>query len=446
MKIALITLGCPKNLVDAEVMMGLLDDAGHELIGDPADADVAIVNTCSFIAAAVEESRAVVEDCLELKRRGAPGAVVIAGCLPQRYGRRTLDLFPDVDGVVGSSVFHKIADVVSTLRPGEKPFRVEAPAFVYDDSSPRVLGTPRHLAYVKIAEGCDNRCAYCTIPSIRGSQRSRDPLSIRREAESLASAGVRELNLIAQDTTAYGTDIASSLRLPGLLASLADCGAAWIRVLYAHPQHVTEDLLAVIRDEPCIVPYLDVPIQHVSGRILEAMGRGGPDVRAVLERIKEGIPGVTIRSSVMVGFPGETEKEFNELLEFLAAGIVDYAGVFEFSPEPGTRAASLAGEIDAGTAHRRAERVVATMEAVARHRAAEAAGRDLAVLVDSDSCGRTAGQAWELDGRVLFERNSGRTPAPGEIWSVRVTGPSGFDLRARPLDRLSVPDRPVESA
>ena len=448
MRIALITLGCPKNLVDAEVMLGLLDASGHELVSDPDGADVAIVNTCSFIAAAVDESRSVIEQCLELKRRGTLCAVVVAGCLPQRYGERTLELFPNVDGVVGCSAFQEMPEILTLVAQGERPFRVREPVFLYDDLSPRILGTPPHLAYVKIAEGCDNRCTYCTIPSIRGVQRSRDPLSILREARSLAAGGVRELNLIAQDTTAYGTDIASSIGLPELLSSLGACGAPWIRVLYTHPAHVTEELLAVMRAEPCIVPYLDIPVQHVSDGILRSMGRGssGDDVKMLLERVRAGIPGVTIRSSAMVGFPGETEGEFDELLDFVRAGFVDYLGVFEFSPEPGTPAAALENEVDAATAGMRAKRIVAEMEILALARGMRAVGTEVVVLVDTHSSGRTAGQAWEMDGSVLLEKTEGCRPRPGEFWAARVTRASGFDLVAEPLEKLEDPVHRGESA
>jgi ribosomal protein S12 methylthiotransferase len=448
MKIALITLGCPKNLVDAEVMMGLLCDSGHELVGDLDEADVAIVNTCSFIASAFDESKAVIERCMELRVSGTLSAVVVAGCLPQRYGEATLEIFPHVDGVVGCSAFHEMPEILSLVELGERPLRVREPVFLYDHLSPRILGTPAHLAYIKIAEGCDNRCAYCTIPSIRGAQRSREPQSILEEARDLADLGVRELNLIAQDTTAYGTDIASSIGLPELLSSLGSCGAPWVRVLYTHPEHVTDELLGVMREEPCVVPYIDVPVQHVSGRILRSMGRAGAgqDVREILERIREGIPGVTIRSSVMVGFPGETDSDFEELVGFVRAGYVDYLGIFEFSPEPGTPAAGFRDQVDAAAAGIRARQLVKEMRSLASARGADAIGTDVVVLVDTPSSGRTSGQAWELDGGVLFEQQERCLMAPGDFWAARVTGTRGFDLVASPLGRLERPFHRGESA
>ena len=419
------------------------------MVGDPRGADVAIVNTCAFISSAVDESARVVERCLELKRSGDLSTVVVAGCLPQRYGLETFGRFPDVDGVVGSSSFHEICEVVNLAAGGTLPARITEPIFVYDHRSPRILGTPAHLAYVKIAEGCGNRCTYCTIPTIRGTLRSRDPSSVAAEAEALAASGVRELNLVAQDTTAYGTDIASSVTLPGLLSSLGACGAPWIRVLYAHPSRITDELLAVMGAEECIVPYLDVPVQHVSRHILKAMGRDGgeADVRSVLERVRLRVRGVTIRSSIMVGFPGETEEDFEELLSFVKSGLVDHLGVFEFSPEPGTPASSFGSPVDAAAARERAERVAAETRLLADRRATAATGTEVVVLVDEPSVGRTAGQAWELDGSVLLENIESPSgdercaTAPGEFWVARVIGGSDFDLRARPLRRLSGPMR-----
>lgn len=431
MKVALIALGCPKNLVDAEVMLGLIDQAGHTLVDDPADADVAVVNTCAFISAAAEESRRVVEGCLALKLGGRLKWVVLAGCLPQRYGRGgTADLFPDVDGVVGCSHFLEIADALADVAAGRGVSRVSTPRAVYDHKSPRVLATPRHLAYVKIAEGCDNHCSYCTVPSLRGALRSRDPESVTAEVESLLELGVREVNLIAQDTTAYGTDIASPTHLPELLERVARLGVPWIRILYAHPARLTDALLGAMASLPGVVPYLDMPIQHVSDRILGAMGRGGGgDVRSAIERLRRAVPGVTLRSSVMVGFPGENEHDFEELLAFVREGRIDSLGVFEFSPEPGTAACSMDGQVPAEVASARARAVMAAMADVAAARGAGAVGQDVLVLVDeggSEAAGRTEGQAWEIDGRVLLA-GSGAARA-GSFVRAKITGASGYDL------------------
>ncbi|MCK4513266.1 MiaB/RimO family radical SAM methylthiotransferase, partial [bacterium] len=305
MKIAVITLGCPKNLVDTEVMLGLLADEGHEFAADPAEAEVIIVSTCSFISAAVLESRAVVDECLQLKDAGTVGHVIVAGCLPQRYAAATWEMFPGVDAVVGCSDFERIADVVREVADGRTVYKVGVPDALYDERSPRVRGTPGHIAYVKIAEGCENCCSYCMIPSIRGALRSRAPSSVVREVTALVDAGVVEINLIAQDTTAYGTDIASDVTLPRLLSALAHTGVPWIRILYTHPAHVTDELLSAMSEVESVVPYLDMPVQHISDRILAAMGRrtNGEHIRSLVRRTRDTIPGVAIRSSVIVGFP-----------------------------------------------------------------------------------------------------------------------------------------------
>ncbi len=438
MKIALVTLGCPKNLVDAEVMLGLLDEAGHAFVDNPRDADVAIVNTCSFIASAIEESRKVIEECLDLKRRGDLRFVVVAGCLPQRYGEEVFSILPGVDAVVGCSSVHEIVSAVNELDPASPVCRVEEPVWVYDHRSPRILATPPHLAYVKIAEGCDNRCHYCTIPSIRGRLRSRPPDSIVAETRELLDLGVREINLIAQDTTAYGTDIASQSLLPDLIVRLAGLGVPWLRILYTHPAHVTDELLSAMASREGVVPYLDVPIQHVSDSVLAAMGRGidGSGIRSLIGRVRHAIPGVTIRSSVMVGFPGEGEEEFAELLEFVEDGNIDYLGIFEFSPEEGTRAYDLEPEVPRELASARARLLLSAMEEVAAGRGRLLIGTEETVLVDDAGDApeaRTPGQGWELDGRVLLEGAGDLGLEAGDFVRVNFTRVSGFDLVAEPL-------------
>jgi len=432
MKVALITLGCPKNLVDAEVMLGLIDAAGHTLTADPRSADAVVVNTCAFVSAAVDEARRVIEDTVRLRRGALGPRLVVAGCLPQRYGELTMSMFPGVDAVVGCSRFFDIVLALADAADGRPSCRVSTPVAQYDHRSPRILGTPRHLAYVKIAEGCDNRCAYCTVPSIRGALRSRDPESVVAETESLLKLGVREVNLIAQDTTAYGTDIASGVRLPALVRRLSALGVPWIRIMYAHPAHLSDELLSAMRDLACVVPYIDLPVQHVSDRILRAMGRGmdGADVTAALDRARRAVPGITVRSSAIVGFPGETEAEFGELLRFVEEGHVDLLAVFEFSPEPGTVAAGMPGQVPAAAASARARALSDAMARVAAARSAAAIGTELTVLVDEGGerpRGRTPGQAWEIDGSVALE---GGSHEPGQFVRARITGARDYDLEA----------------
>jgi ribosomal protein S12 methylthiotransferase len=439
MRIAVIALGCPKNLVDTEVMLGRLEESGFSFVGTPEGADLVIVSTCSFISEAVRESVEVVRECLHLKREGGPSHVVVAGCLPQRYGRRTFDILPGVDAVVGCSGFGRIADVLRDVAAGKTVYMVDEPTVLYDETSPRVLGTPGHLAYVKIADGCDNRCAYCTIPMIRGALRSRSPSSVLREVESLVQGGVREINLIAQDTTAYGTDIASDLRLEDLLVSLSGSGAAWIRVLYTHPAHVSEELLSTMAGTEHIVPYLDMPVQHISDRVLSAMGRGvtGRRTRELLELARRVIPGLSVRSSVMVGFPGETAAEFDELRTFVAEGNIDHLGVFEYSPEEGTRAWDLPDRVGDEEASERAAELVRIMEQLTEEKGRAAAGTHRTVLVDRVlerpsgvlATGRTSGQAWETDGEVLIESADFELRA-GNFVGATIRSARGFDLVA----------------
>jgi ribosomal protein S12 methylthiotransferase len=351
-------------------------------------------------------------------------------------------MFPGVDAVVGCSDFEAIAEVAEDVARGEKVFRVHEPSALYDETSPRVLGTPAHLAYVKIADGCDNHCAYCTIPSLRGRLRSRDPDSVVREVDELVSAGVHEVNLIAQDTTAYGTDIASGVTLPALLSALDDTGVTWMRVLYTHPAHVTDELLSALAELPSLVPYLDMPIQHIADGVLERMRRrtSGDRIRSIVSRAREKVPGIAIRSSVMTGFPGESEADFNELLEFVSAGNIDHLGVFEFSPEQGTPACVFPDAVDPLLARERAGTLVDVMESITESRGRALVGSEVTVMVDAldpaagTAEARTPGQAWEMDGVVLVASDEGATgdkAAPGDLLAVTVTGAAGFDLTAR---------------
>jgi ribosomal protein S12 methylthiotransferase len=373
-----------------------------------------------------------------------------------------------VDAVVGCSDFESIARVLDDVEGGLRPFVCREPTTLYDDTSPRVLGTPAHLAYVKIAEGCDNRCAYCTIPTLRGRLRSRALDSVVREVENLVAFGVREINLIAQDTTAYGTDIASDVALPALLSALDDTRAPWIRVLYTHPAHVGDELLSAIAELDSVVPYLDMPIQHIADAVLERMGRAtdGDRIRSIVSRARELVPGIAIRSSVMTGFPGETETDFQELYEFIEAGNLDHLGVFEFSPEEGTRAHDLPDRVPASTASMRARTLIEAMEGVTERRGREMIGNDVVVLVDASEGdeleARTAGQAWEMDGIVQVDLAAvpgvsaalptgetgvaGHCLRPGEFTTVTITGANGFDLVARPAAGAPGSDREGETA
>jgi ribosomal protein S12 methylthiotransferase len=434
MRIALITLGCPKNLVDAEHMLGGLVDAGHALVADPSSADVVIVNTCAFLDSAVRESSDTVNEVLALRQKGWPGRVVVAGCLPERYGRRTFEMLPGVDAVVGCLSVERIVDVVESATSGERPLLVGPGRPSVDGLLPRVLGTPGHIAYLRISEGCDNRCAYCVIPSIRGGLVSRDPEDVLLEAEELTRSGVRELVPIAQDTTAYGMDIASSVTLAGLLERLDRVGAVWVRLLYAHPARVTDELLAAVADCDHVVRYMDVPIQHIADAVLGPMRRGtdGRFLRRRVERIRSRIPGVTLRTSVIVGFPGEDEAAFSELRDFLDEGWFEHIGVFEYSREEGSPAYAMGEGAPADVAR---ERALVLLDAAARRAAArygELVGSRVEVMVDEPgphATGRLEGQAWELDGIVTIDDPAGSLEQ-GRLATVTVTGVDTFDLTA----------------
>ncbi len=440
MNIAFITLGCPKNLVDTEVMLGLLDEAGHRLVAEPDGADVAVINTCSFIAAAVQESSDVVRHCLELKAAGRLARVVVAGCLSQRYGDELFHSLLGVDGVVGCSHFESIVEAVEQTWAGKRVLLLGPPVAIYDHTSPRILGTPSHLAYIKIAEGCDNACSYCTIPTLRGSLRSRALDSIIAEAEELRASGVVEASLIAQDTTAYGTDIAPKGMLTELLVALAGTGLPWIRLLYTHPARVSEELIEIMNSIPAIVPYIDLPIQHISDALLRRMGRrtSGSEILQLIERIRSQIPEISIRSSVIVGFPGETAEDFEELVSFIREGMIEHLGIFEYSPEPGTRAAGFEGQVSSETASARARLLILEMEGLARRRARRLKGVRMRVLVDSvaeTATARTPGQAWEIDSVVQISLHPGSVrPTPGAFVDVAITGGDEFDLSAELID------------
>ncbi|MBD3367843.1 MAG: 30S ribosomal protein S12 methylthiotransferase RimO [Candidatus Eisenbacteria bacterium] len=434
MRIALITLGCPKNLIDAEHMLGALHDAGHDLVGDPASSDVVIVNTCSFIASAVDESSRAVRDVLALREEGWRGRVLVAGCLPERYGRRTFQMFPGVDAVVGCLSVARILDAVEGAAAGDRPLHVGTRGRSVDGRFPRILGTPGHLAYIRISEGCDNRCAYCVIPSIRGPLVSHPARAIIHEARELHRAGVRELIPVAQDTTAYGMDIAPSVSLAGLLAELDDVGIPWIRLLYAHPARITDDLLETLGRGRHLARYLDVPIQHVSDAILAPMNRktDGRAVRGLADRIRRVVPDMTLRTSVIVGFPGEGPTEFEELRRFLAAGPFDHLGVFEYSPEEGSPAFRLGEGASREETRERAGILLEEARERTERRHGELVGSTVEVLIDEPgpaAVGRTEGLAWELDGVVRIDDPAGAL-RPGAFATVEVTGASGFDLEA----------------
>jgi len=451
--LALVSLGCHKNLVDAERMLACLTLDGFAVTADPDGADVAVVNTCGFIDLARAESDQHIDALEEMKRDGRLGRIVVAGCMAQRYGPLILHRHPDVDAVVGLAERERLAEICRQVLGG-KPARRKrkrhgarsdaahgalvcvgpVPSGVPDDRE-RLRLTPRHYAYLRITEGCDNRCAYCAIPDIRGPLRSKPPERVLEEAEELVADGAKELVLIGQDTTAYGHDRPDGGRIADLMEDLCEgSGARWIRLMYAHPASMPAELIDQFAAGLPLVPYVDLPLQHVCTRILESMGRrvGRAGIENLLDRLRAAVPRVAIRTSFLVGYPGETEADFEELLTFVQKVRFDHVGVFVYSPEEGTRAAALAGRVPAEVARQRWERLMAAAEALAHEAAARHVGETLEVLVDGADAGgrlaaRHAGQAPEVDSAVLLPAGAARA---GEFRTVRVTGAEGYDLVA----------------
>ncbi len=435
-KVCITSLGCPKNLVDSEVMLGCLRQGGFEITTDEKKADVIVVNTCGFINDAKEESIDRILRLAELKTSGRCRALVVAGCLTQRYREELSIELPEVDCFIGTGEYHRIAEII---KEGFKErVRVGIPEFIADHSTPRVLSTPGHYAYVKVAEGCSNMCSYCTIPSIRGSFRSRTEESIVKEVEALASKGVKEINLIAQDTTSYGLDGKGS-NLARLLKQLSRIeGIEWIRPLYLYPTRITDELISVMNEEDKVLKYVDLPVQHASTRILKNMNRHYTrgDVEGLVENLRKRLDGVTLRTSLIVGFPGERERDFNELLYFVRTVRFDRLGVFRYSREEGTPAHDMKPQVPEKVKQDRWNALMEVQREISLEKNKTLVGRNIKVLVEGRSqdngvCyGRSTCQAPEVDGVTYIEDGNPRT---GEIIDVVVTGADDYDLRAEPL-------------
>jgi ribosomal protein S12 methylthiotransferase len=437
LKVGFISLGCPKNLVDSEVMMGQLVARGHELTPHPDQADVLVVNTCSFIDPAKKESVDTILEMAEYKKIGRAKKLIVAGCLVERYRGDIRKEMPEVDALVGTNELEKIVGLCEGL-PGASDCPTEP--YLYHDLTPRVLATPKHFAYIKIAEGCDHPCTFCVIPQYRGAFRSRRFESVISEATRLFQQGVREINLIGQDTTCYGEDLDLKDGLAELLARLAQIETAqekWIRFLYAYPNKVTQRLLDTIAEYPALVKYIDMPLQHASANVLKRMKRGasGDIFLKLIERIRRTIPGVAIRTSMIVGFPGEAEADFDELCGFIEAARFDNLGVFTYSDEDTSASFHLDGKVDGRTIQNRKRRVMAIQRKIARARNRALVGGELPVLVEGPSKetdllweGRLATQAPEIDGVTLINDFEGAEPRQGEIRRLRITEAHDYDL------------------
>ena len=432
-KIAFISLGCAKNLVNTEQMMALCRDAGHTVTGEAEGADVAVLNTCGFIESAKSEAIDAILELAALKSQGKLKKLLVAGCLSQRYREEIKTELPEVDGLLGTGSYTDVVSAVEGVMAGERP-EYFGPLAQADDDGERWVTTPPWTTYLKIAEGCSNGCAFCVIPKLRGKYRSRSMDSLLKEAQALADRGVKELIVIAQDITRYGLDLRDGTTLAKLLTRLCGLDFHWIRLHYLYPEAVTDELIEVIAREKKIVRYLDIPIQHANDGILKAMRRRSTraEIEALFARLRASLPDVVIRTSLICGLPGEGEAEFEELCAFLREQKLQRAGVFQFSPEEGTLAAAMENQVDPETAARRVELVVDLQSRIMDQYNQDRLGTCMEVLCEGfdpeEGCyaGRTYADSVDIDGRVLFTA-AGVVPAGEFVW-VRVTGVSGGDL------------------
>lgn len=434
-KIGMVSLGCAKNRVDAEIMMGKLKNAGYRLVEEAGMSDIAIVNTCGFIEDAKKEAIEEILELVQLKKEKKIRAIIVTGCLAERYQSEIRKELPEVDAVLGIGANGDIVELVEQVLGGAQP-----EAFPEKDRLPlcgeRVQTTPYYTSYLKIAEGCDNHCTFCAIPLIRGRFRSRSMEDVLAEAAHLAKNGVRELNVIAQDTTSYGMDLYGTAKLAELLHQLCQIdGLRWIRVLYMYPDHMTDELIDTIASEEKIVKYVDIPLQHCDAAVLKRMNRSGDraSLTALLQKLRDRIPGVTLRTTVMVGFPGETEEQFTELAEFVRDVRFDRLGCFAYSAEEGTPAAKLPDQIDETVKQRRVENIMDMQMTIMEQTAEARVGSTITVLVEgydryaSSFFGRTAADAPEVDGKIFFTAKAHSLNA-GELVKVRVTDTMDGDL------------------
>ncbi len=427
----LLSLGCPKNRVDSEVMLGTLLDRGYQLVQEPDAAEVILINSCAFIGEAKQESIDAILEHAQYKESGSCKALVVAGCLTQRYAEVLQAEMPEVDYFVGTSGYPQIAEIIRGARDRAV---LPDPHYIADSQTPRRNSMPSYTAYVKISEGCDNACTFCIIPTLRGEQRSRTIKDIVIECERLAAAGAQELNLVAQDLTAYGHDLPGRPKLHDLLQALRDIPVRWIRLHYAYPRDFPDALIDALANQPNMARYLDMPLQHIADPVLRRMkrGRDAAWVRKLVKKIRDRVPDLTFRSSFIVGFPGETEADFQELCEFVEETRFDKVGVFAFSREEGTPSYELDGQLPQRTKASRQKKLMGIQRKISRAHQAKLLGRTLDVLIEGVSSesdllleGRWMGQAPEIDGKVYVNRGRAR---PGELVRVEIEQAGDYDL------------------
>ncbi|MFH1760544.1 MAG: 30S ribosomal protein S12 methylthiotransferase RimO, partial [bacterium] len=435
---AFISLGCPKNLTDTEVLMGLLASAGWQITTNEKHAELLVLNTCAFIKPAQEESIKTALELAKLKKKGKCQYLIMAGCMPQRYKNSLISLLPEVDAFIGSSELYKINKVIDKIILEKKTGLIYAAshgACLFDENIPRIKATPKHTAYVKISEGCNNNCAYCSVPSIRGKLKSRPIQSIINEVKKLVSYGLKEVIFVAQDSTAYGHDLKIKNGLAKLLKEAVKIkGLKWIRVMYAHPRHITPQLLKIMAKEPKICKYLDLPIQHVCDKILRHMKRPytGKYIEKLIINIRRMIPGITLRTSLIIGFPGETSKDFESLLSFLERIKFEKVGAFAYSREEGTPAAKKRGQVPSQIKNKRVKRVYQLQSQISKGLNNKMIGKAADILIEGKKgryfIGRSMGQAPEIDGETLVAGN--KNPHAGQIIKGKITKAGAHDLKA----------------
>lgn len=433
------TLGCPKNRVDSEIMLGTLNQRGYQLVDSAAEAEVIVVNTCAFIGPAKQESIDTILELAENKRTGRCSTLVVTGCLSQRYGDELATQLPEVDHILGTSAYAQIGDLLAAEASPRQV--IPDPEYIHSAATPRVNSLPSYTAYLKISEGCDNACAFCIIPKLRGAQRSRPIDDIVKEARQLADQGAVELNLIAQDLTAYGYDLPGRPKLHELIKALCEVDVRWLRLHYAYPRVFPDELIEVIANEPKVAKYLDMPLQHASDKLLTSMKRGRDSAffKKLLEKLRARVPGLTFRTSLIVGLPGETEEDFAELKELVRSQRFERMGCFQYSDEEGTAAFDMDGKVPAKIIERRWRELMAIQKRINREKNKELIGKRLEVLVEGPSpetehllVGRHEGQAPEIDGQVYINDGMGY---PGELVTVEVTEAHDYDLVGRVVER-----------
>lgn len=443
LKIALESLGCSKNLVDAEIMMGILNRKGYKLVGEFEEADIILVNTCGFIESAKQESVDTILDLAQLKENGNLKLLIVTGCLAQRYAKELQAEIPEIDAIVGTGSYQQIDEIIANLEKENNIVSLNDIEFAYNEDLPRYVTTPEYMAYLKIGEGCDNHCTYCIIPKLRGRYRSRKMEDIIKEAKDLASKGVKELVVIAQDTTKYGLDLYGEVKLPQLLEELAQIdGIKWIRIMYSYPESITEELVKVIKKYDNICNYFDMPIQHASNKVLKLMNRHTTkeDIKSKVEMIRKYIPDATLRTTIIVGFPGETDEDFNELVEFAKDMKFDRLGAFAYSREEDTPADKLPNHLDEDVKLQRRDQLMLVQQEISQNLNAQKIDNEYEVLIeeqieDKVYIGRTQGDAEEIDS-IVYVKSENQLEI-GSFVKVKINNALEYDLMGDVVNELA---------